>query len=446
MFISKMALPRRTFLRGMGVTLALPLLDAMLPAATALAQSPAKPVQRIGFVFVPHGANQDWAPVGERWKPPTSGANFEFGPILKPLEVVRDHVTVISNFSRGASAGHANSPTGFLAGLNQVKRTDGADIYAGTTFDQLLAGKIGKGTALPSLELATEDFTGYIGSCDVGFNCAYYNTISWASPSNPLPMDIDPRAVFERLFGRPGTSAQRVARLQQDRSILDSIKEDAADLQRGLGNQDRNRLGQYLDDVREIERRIQQIEAQNKNRVTLVDAPIGVPEAFEDHANLMYDLLAVAYQADMTRIGTFMLCRELSQRTYTDLGGLSEPHHSMSHHQNDPEKLATLAKIQTYHVSLFARFVEKLGKTPDGDGTLLDHTLMAYGSGMANSNGHTPDPVPLVMVGGAAGRIKGNRHIEAEAHTPLANLWVALSDKYDTPIESIGNSTGRFDI
>jgi len=446
MFISKMALPRRTFLRGLGVTLALPLLDAMVPAATALAQSPANPVRRIGFVFVPHGANQDWAPVGQRWKPPTAGENFEFSTILKPLETVRNQVTVISNFSRGTQSGHANSPTGWLAGLNQVKRTDGADYVAGTTFDQMLARQIGRDTALPSLELATEDFTGYIGSCDVGYNCAYYNTISWSSPSTPLPMDIDPRAVFERLFGRPGTSAQRVARLQQDKSILDSIKEDTADLERGLGTQDRNRLGQYLNDVREIERRLQQIEAQNRTKVTLVDAPIGIPESFEEHAGLMYDLLTVAYQADMTRIATFMLCRELSQRTYTDLGGLSEPHHSMSHHQNDPEKLATLAKIQTYHVSLFAKFVEKLNRTPDGDGSLLDHTLMAYGSGMANSNGHTPDPVPLVLVGGAAGALKGNRHIEAEPHTPLANLWVTVADKYGVAVDKIGNSTGRFDI
>jgi hypothetical protein len=446
MFISKMALPRRTFLRGLGVTLALPLLDAMVPAATALAESPASPVRRIGFVFVPHGANQDWAPVGQRWKPPTAGENFEFSTILKPLETVRNHVTVISNFSRGTQSGHANSPTGWLAGLNQVKRTDGADYVAGTTFDQMLARQIGKDTALPSLELATEDFTGYIGSCDVGYNCAYYNTISWSSPSTPLPMDIDPRAVFERLFGRPGTSAQRVERLQQDKSILDSIKEDAADLERGLGAQDRNRLGQYLNDVREIERRLQQIEAQNRTKVTLVDAPIGIPESFEEHAGLMYDLLTVAYQADMTRIATFMLCRELSQRTYADLGGLSEPHHSMSHHQNDPEKLATLAKIQTYHISLFAKFVEKLNRTPDGDGSLLDHTLMAYGSGMANSNGHTPDPVPLVLVGGAAGALKGNRHIEAEPHTPLANLWVTVADKYGVAVDKIGNSTGRFDI
>src|SRR5262245_24237449 len=242
MFISKMALPRRTFLRGMGVTLALPLLDAMVPAFTALAQTPARSVKRIGFGFVPHGANQEWAPPEHRWHPPTAGANFEFGPILKPLEVVRDQVTVISNFSRGASSGHANSPTGWLAGLNQVKRTDNADVFAGTTFDQMLVKEIGKDTPLPSVELATEDFSGYIGSCDVGFNCAYYNTISWSSPSTPLPMDIDPRAVFERLFGRPGTSAQRLARLEQDRSILDSIKEDVTDLQRGLGTADKDRL------------------------------------------------------------------------------------------------------------------------------------------------------------------------------------------------------------
>ena len=442
MFITKMALPRRTFLRGIGAALALPLLDSMAPALTAQAAT----VRRVGFVFIPHGANQDWAPETQRWKPPTAGENFQFGPILQPLEKVRDHVVVVSNLSRGTSAGHQNSPTGFLGGVDQVKRTDGADYIARVTLDQVLAKKIGQETPFPSLELATEDFTGYIGSCDVGFNCAYYNTISWSAPTTPLPMDIDPRSVFERLFGRPGTAAQRMARMQQDRSILDSIKEDASDLQRSLGAQDRAKLSQYLNDVREIERRIQATEAQNKNRVTLSDAPIGIPEVFGEHAALMFDLLRVAFQSDMTRIGTVMLCRELSQRVYVEQSGATEPHHSMSHHANDPEKLAALAKIQTYHVSLYADFLEKMRNTPDGDGSLLDHSLVAYGSGMANSNGHTPEPIPLVMVGGAAGRLKGNRHVEAPAHTPLANVWLSVAEKLNVSLESHGNSTGKFDV
>jgi hypothetical protein len=259
-------------------------------------------------------------------------------------------------------------------------------------------------------------------------------------------MDIDPRAGFERLFGRPGTAAQRLQHMQQDQSILDSIKADVADLSRGLGRQDKNRLDQYLTDVREIESRIQRTEAQNRNRVTLVDAPIGIPESFEEHAALMYDLLAVAFQADMTRIATFMFCRELSQRTYGHLGGLSEPHHSMSHHQNDPDKLKTLALIQNYHLQMFAKFVDKIGQTPDGDGTLLDHTLLAYGSGMANSNGHTPDPVPLALVGGKMVGLGGNNHIEAEAHTPLANVWLTIADKYSVGLDTLGNSTGRFEL
>ena len=446
MFISKKSLPRRTFLKGLGVTMALPFLDAMAPALTASAQSPASPVRRLGFIYIPHGANDFWAPEGQRWKPPTIGDNFEFSTVLKPLEPYRSHVTVISELSRLGTGGHPSAPSGWLGGLTNVKRTDGADIFAGVSIDQVLSKRIGQATAFPTLEVATEDFTGYVGACDIGIACSYYNSISWSTPSTPQPMDIDPRSVFERMFGRPGTAAQRLARIGLQKSILDSIGQDVSTLQRGLGASDRSRLEEYLGSLREIERRIQQTEAANQKRVTLSDAPAGIPDAFEDHANLMFDLLAVAYQADMTRIATFMLCRELSQRTYVPQAVLSEPHHSMSHHANDPDKLLALSKIQMFHVSLFARFVDKLSKTPDGDGSLLDHSLIAYGSGMGNSNGHTPDNLPLVLVGGAGGRMKGNRHIEAAARTPLPNVWLSIAEKFDAPMEKHGISTGKFDL
>jgi hypothetical protein len=445
MIITRKALPRRTFLRGCGVALALPLLDAMAPAMKALAQSAARPVRRVGFVYFPHGANGSWAPEPLQWKPRGVGSDFEFSNILKPLEPFRQHLVIVSKLYRGHDIGHWNAPA-WLGGVDAVRQTEGADFRANITLDQVLAKHLGQSTGLPSLELATEDFTGYVGACDVGYSCAYYNTTSWASPTNPLPMDIDPRSVFERLFGEPGTTAQRNARLQQGRSVLDSIKEDIDDLTRRVGPRDRDRLAQYMDNVREIERRISRAEVTSSADVVLRDAPVGIPETFEEHATLMFDLLALAYQADMTRIASFMMCRELSQRTYVEISGLTDPHHSMSHHQNDPKMLTGLAQIQRHYVDLFSKFVGKLKETPDGDGSLLDHSLIAFGSGMGNSNGHLPDELPLVLVGGAAG-IAGNRHVEAsQPHTPIANLWLTLADKFDAPLDSLGNSTGRFAI
>ena len=410
----------------MGAAVGLPVLEAMVPAMTALAQTPANPKTRFGAVFVPNGA------IVEQWSPSTTGANFEFAPILKPLERFRDSLVVVSNLTRAhpgvVEGDHAISAAGWLSGV-LAKRTQAEDVQGGTTIDQIVAGRIGQDTPFPSLELATADFTGYVGACTSGYSCVYTNTIAWSSPTTPLPMEINPRVVFERLFGRPGTPEQRAARIQRNLSILDLVRQQAADLQRGLGSRDRVRLGEYLDNIREIERRI--------------ELPAGVPESFEEHLALMYDLLAVAYQAELTRVFTFMSDRELSQRTYPQIG-VSEQHHTVSHHGNDPENIAKVIKINTYHATLFSKFLDKLRSTPDGDGSLLDHSLIFYGGGMGNPNQHASDPLPLLAVGGGVG--KGNRHIRLAPRTPIGNLWVSVANHYGSPIDSLGESNGRVEL
>jgi Protein of unknown function (DUF1552) len=439
MFIKKMSMPRRTFLRGIGTVVALPLLDAMVPAMTALAQTAAAPVRRFGAVYIPNGAIMD------QWIPKAVGNGFEFTPILKPLEPFADVLTVVNNLTRphpGSQVGdHAVSAGSFLTGV-WPKRTEAEDVLANTTIDQLVTRQIGQDTPFPSLEVATEDFTGYVGACSPGFNCSYMNTISWSSPTTPLPMDINPRVVFERMFGQAGTAAQRLARMRDERSILDSIAEEANTLQRGLGTRDRARVGEYLDNLREIERRIQRTEAHNNAEVRL-DAPIGIPDSFEEHVGLMYDLLAVAYQADVTRVFTFMTSRELSQRTFPQIG-VTEQHHSVSHHGNDPIKIAQNVKINTYFVTMFARFLEKLRSTPDGDGTLLDHSMIFYGGGMGNPNGHLSDPLPVIVAGGSVGR--GHRHIKLAERTQVANLWLTVAQKFGSAIETFGESTGTVEL
>jgi hypothetical protein len=441
MFIRKLSLSRRTFLRGMGVTAALPLLDAMVPAATALAATAANPRRRFGAVYIPNGA------VMAQWIPKTAGANFELMPIMKPLEPFRDSLVVVSNLCRagGDVAGdHAVSSAGWMSGV-VAKRTEAEDVRVGTTVDQIIARQIGQETPFPSLEVATEDFTGYVGGCVPGYSCAYMNTVSWTSATTPQPMEINPRVVFERMFGRAGTPEQRRVRMRGDKSILDSITAETTKLQAALGATDRARLGEYLDDIREIERRIHQTEARNRSDVTSIDAPLGVPESYEDHVALMFDLLTVAYQADLTRVFTFMLARELSNRTYANLD-LSEPHHAISHHGNDPAKVAAHTKINTYHVSLFVKFLEKLQSTPDGDGSLLDHSLIFYGGGMGEGNGHSPYPMSVIAVGGGAGQLKGGRHVIANDRTPIANYWLTVANKFGCPVESLGESNGRVDL
>jgi hypothetical protein len=322
------------------------------------------------------------------------------------------------------------------------KRTIAEDVHCGATIDQVVAKKIGQQTVFPSLELATEDFTGYIGGCDPAYACAYMNTLSWRTPTEPLPMEINPRVVFERMFGRPGTAAQRLARMRTGRSILDSIKEDVADLSSGLGERDRSRLSDYLENVREIEQRIQRAEKQATTEVPVPDAPIGVPESFEEHVGLQFDLLALAYAADITRVFTFMMSRDATQRVYPNLG-ITEPHHSMSHHGNDPEKIANLVKLNTYHVSLFAKFLERLRTTPDGDGSLLDHSLILFGSGMSESNTHSRLDIPTLLAGGA---IKGNRHLKAKSETPFANLLLTVAQKFGVETQKFGLSNGTVEI
>ena len=438
MFITKKHIPRRTFLRGVGATLALPLLDAMVPARTLLAQTAANPQRRLGFVYFPNGAVMD------QWIPAQSGSNIQLSPILKCLEPYQNQVVVVGNLARaGTTIGdHAVAAAGWLTGV-YAKQTEAQDVLAGVTIDQIVAKQIGQDTPFPSLEVATEDFTGFVGGCTPGFSCAYMDTISWATPTTPLPMEINPRVVFERMFGRPGTAEQRRQRMKRNKSVLDSIADDASALQRDLGARDRARLTEYLEYIREIERRIQRTEAQNSTSVTTIDAPLGIPEVFEEHVALMFDLLAAAYQADITRVFTFMMSREASQRTYPQVD-VDEPHHTISHHGNDPEKMARNARINIFHAQQFGKFVEKLHKTPDGDGSLLDHSLVFYGAGMGNGNAHATDPLPLVAVGGGVGT--GNRHILPAPRTPVGNLWVDIAHKFGAPIDRLGASTGRLEL
>jgi hypothetical protein len=443
-FITKKHLSRRTLLQGMGAAVSLPLLDSMVPASTALAATAANPKSRLGFVYIPHGAVMD------KWTPATVGAGFEFTPILKPLEPYRDKVVVISGLaaiaaeSQGDGGGdHSRCAPCYLSGVH-AKRTEGDDIQAGTTIDQIAAEKIGQDTPLPSLELGIED-TGLVGVCDVGYSCAYMNTIAWKSPSTPLPMEINPRVIFEGLFGDGSSEAERLENKRENRSILDSVTQETNRLQKGLGSQDRARIADYLDNVREIERRIQKAEQQAKANLSVPETPIGVPESFDEHAKLMFDLQALAYQADITRISTFMLARDLSQRTFPQIG-VPEPHHSVSHHGNNPATIAKLEKINNYHMTLVAYFIDKLQKTPDGDGTLLDHSMILYGSSMSNSNEHNHFPLPLLLVGGASGKLQGGRHLKFPERTSISNMLLAVLDKSGIRMDKLGDSTGMLEI
>ena len=438
MFVTKKHLPRRTFLRGMGVSLALPLLDSMIPARTLLAQTAARPVSRLGFVYVPHGAIMD------KWTPATEGAGFEFTPILKPLEPFRDQLNVVSGLGHRAAdttAVHSLSPTTWLSGV-RPKATQGVDAFAGVTADQIAAQAIGQETVLPSMELATEDHSGLIGSCDRDYGCIYMNTLSWRTPTTPMPMEINPRKVFERMFGQGGSAAERLARIQEDRSILDAITKDVATLQLQLGPSDRQMMTQYLENGREIARRIQRAESSQGDEDLLLPArPAGVPFDYQEHIKLMYDLMTLAYQANITRVITFMISREVSNRTYPQVG-VSDGHHAISHHQNRAEKMEKNVRIQTYNIGQFGYFLEKLRSTPDGDGSLLDHSALLYGSNMSNSNAHDHFPLPNLVIGGAAGRMKGGRHLKYPDHTPMTNLLVSMLDKVGVHQESLGDSSG----
>ncbi len=437
--ITKECMPRRTFLRGMmGATMALPLLEAMVPAATPLAKTAAKPVRRLGFVFMPMGCDQS------RWTPPGDKLD-QLSPVLSSLAPVKDHVTAITNLElQNAYPGsHATSNSAFLSAA-KAKLTESTDYYLGTTVDQIAAQRIGQETQLPSLELAM-DLLQVVGQCDNGYACVYQNNLSWSSPTTPLPAEAHPRIVFESLFGEGGTPAERRAALRKKASLLDSFNDDIARLQRKLGPGDRARVGHYLETIREVERRIQKAEAATAdNPLPDLDRPVGVPAAYADHARLMFDLQVLALQGDVTRVITFQLARETSNRTYPEIG-VPDPHHPLSHHGNDPEKIARMAKINQFHVSLFAEYLGKLKATREGNGTLLDHSLILYGSGIGNPNIHDHTNLPILVAGGTAFGMKGNRHIKYDKPKPLANLHLTLLDKVGVHLDSFADSNGKVD-
>ena len=437
MIITKKALPRRTFLKGMQATLALPLLDAMIPAMTALAQTPAKAVRRLGFVFIPMGCDH------ARWTPEGTGALDQLSPILSPLEPVKEQLTVVTNMELQNSypGTHDTSNSGFLSAAF-AKHTESSDYFLGTTADQVAAKQMGQETQLRSLELSM-DLNPLAGVCNNGYACVYTNCLSWSSPTTPLPSEAHPRLVFERLFGEGGSLAERRAALKSRASLLDSFNDDIARLKGSVGTADRARVDQYLDSIREVERQIQRAEAAaSDNLLPDLDRPVGVPQSFGDHAKLMFDLQVLAFQADITRVVTFQLTRELSNRTYPEIG-VPDPHHPTSHHGGDPEKLAKIAKINTFHVSLFAEFLQKLQATPEGDGTLLDNTVYLYGSGMGNSSLHDHVNLPILVAGGAATGMRGGRHIRYENGTSLGNLHLTLLDRVGVHLDTFGDSDGK---
>jgi len=439
MIITKKALPRRTFLRGVGATVALPLLDAMVPAMTAQSATPANAVRRLGFVYMPMGSDI------KNWTPPGEGHLNELSPTLRSLAGVRDQLTVITNLELKNSypGTHATSNAGFLSAA-KAKWTESTDYYLGTTVDQIAAKQIGQETQLPSLELAM-DLLSTVGQCDNGYACVYQNNLSWSSPTTPLPYEAHPRIVFERLFGEGGSTSDRRAALRQRASLLDWVKEDISRLQNDLGADDRGKVSQYLDSVREVERRIQKAEAQTADNILPdLDRPVGVPAAYADHARLMFDLQVLAWQGDVTRVITFQLARETSNRTYPEIG-IPDPHHPLTHHGGNEEKIAKMARINAFHVSLFAYFLEKLKATPEGGGTLLDHSLLLYGSGMGNPNVHDHVNLPILVAGGGAGNHKGGRHIRYAQPTPLANLHLTLLEKAGVRLDAFADSQGKID-
>jgi hypothetical protein len=438
MFISKKHLSRRTFLQAAGATMALPMLESMVPALTAQAKTAAAASSRLGFIYLPHGAIMD------RWTPAKEGTGFEFTPILQPLEKFRDQLNVVSGFGHAAadsSAVHSLSPTTWLSGV-RPKATQGMDAFAGITADQFAAQAIGQDTMLPSLEIGTEDHSGLIGSCDRDYGCIYMNTLSWRTPTTPLPMEINPRKVFERLFGRGGSTEERIAQSKEDRSILDLFTKQAADLQKKLGAQDRTAIDNYMESVREVERRVQRMTMEGAaSDVAIPSAPSGIPYSYEDHVSLMYDLMLLAYQANVTKVVTYMLAREISNRTY-QMVGVSDGHHAISHHSNQAAKMDKNVKIQTYHTTLFSRFLDKMAATRDGDGSLLDHTILLFGSNMSNSNAHNHYPLPNLVIGGGAGTLKGGRHIRYADRTPMNNMLLAILNKAGVKMDKMGDSTG----
>ena len=447
MIITKKALPRRTFLRGIGATMALPLLNSMVPALAASPTTAAQSPTRLSFVYVPNGMIMD------QWTPAAVGSHYQLTKIMEPLAPFRDDMLLLSGLAHntgwaleGAGPGeHARASATFLTGVHP-KKTEGADLRAGTSIDQIVAREFGKHTQLASLELAL-DSTEVVGTCDTGYSCAYSNTLCWSSPTAPVPMENKPRAVFERLFGDSDTTdpAQLRARRQRDRSILDLVTQDVSRLLKRLGSKDRAKLTQYLDSIRDIERRIQIAEQQPARELPSLERPVGIPSTFTAHCKLMMDLQVLAFQTDMTRVITFMMGREQNTRVYDELG-IQDSYHPLSHHQNNPVKVAQVLQIDILHSQMFAYFLEKMRSTPDGDGSLLDHSIIVYGSSLSDGNLHVHNDLPILLVGGGAGQIKGGRHLRYPDDTPTANLFLTLLDKLEIPLENFGDSTGRLEL
>lgn len=440
MINTRKSISRRTLLRGAGAAFSLPLLDAMIPASTALAETAVAPTQlrRLGYIYMPMGFNpKEWVPKGDTLdKLPSS---------LRSLQKVKDNVTVISGMElRNAYPGsHATSNSAFLSAAT-AKRTESSDYHLGTTVDQIAAKRLGRQTQLPSLELAM-DLLNNAGQCDNGYACVYQNNLSWSTPSTPLPAEAHPRLVFENLFGEGGTAEDRRGTLRRRASLLDSVSEEMKRFKLQLGANDRGKVDDYFQSIREVERRIQRAEASvDENPLPDLDRPVGVPTAYADHARLMFDLQLLAFQGDITRVISFQLAREASTRTYPEIG-VPEPHHPISHHGNNPDKLAKVARINQFHVSLFAEFLQKMAATPEGNGSLLDHSLYLYGSGMGDPDAHDHTDLPLIVAGGAAGNMRGGRHVTYEKHTPMANLHLTLLNKAGIEMDAFGDSNGTAD-
>ena len=447
MIVTKKHLSRRTVLRGLGVTIALPLLDSMVPALTALRATAAAPVRRLGAFYIPMGANM------AEWTPASDGTAFDLPTALLPMAPFREHMIVLTGLNseeakiRAGEAGgsHARGQSAWLTGV-RARKTDGPDFRLGTSLDQIAAQHMGQATQFTSLELGIER-SDIVGACDSHYTCIYTSTIAWRGPTTPLPTEINPRQLFERLFGdADSTDPQaRLARIRHDKSILDSLSAELRQLELQLPLPDRTKITEYLDGVRDVERRIQKAEEQGSRELPVVERPAAAPASYVAHAKLMLDLLVLAYQIDMTRVATFMLGRELSGRAYREIG-IAEGHHSLSHHANNPDKLTLQAKLNSFHLQQFAYFLEKMKSTADGDGSLLDHTLLLYGSGMSDSQQHFTGNLPTLLVGGNGLDIRFGRHNRYSEDTPLANLHLTLLEKMGVQIEQLGDSTGSLNL
>ena len=447
MMIFNKAIPRRTFLGGLGTTLALPLLDAMVPSFARGAQTAATPIKRLSIVYLPNGVMMD------KWTPAAEGAGFELTPILEQLAPFRNQMLVLTGLAHGTgralpgenTGDHARAGATYLTGVHP-RKTEGADTEAGISMDQIVAQELGKQTQLASLELCM-DTPELLGQCEAGYTCAYMNTICWRTPTTPMPMEDRPRVVFERLFGDSDSTdpAVRLRRIQRDRSILDSVTEKAARLLADLGPTDQAKLTEYLEAIRDVERRIQLAEEQSSRELPTLERPPGVPSTFTEHVKLMFDLQVLAYQTDMTRVITFMLGREFGGRTYPEIN-IPEGHHSLTHHMYKKDKIDKVIEINLYHAKHFAYFLDRLRSTPDGDGSLLDHMLVLYGGGLSDGNSHLHDNLPTMLVGGAAGQLKGGRHLRYPKDTPATNLQLTMMDMLGVPMDNLGDSTGKLNL